>query len=82
MTLKELLSDWTDPDIAQYYLACCIGLMNYDDSFTAFREAKHIFWTGNETQSMLHNMIETMLENRVLEFDGEECKYRWNSLTK
>lgn len=79
MRLKELLSDWEDPDITQYYLACCIGLIDYDDSFTVFRESKHIFWTGNKIQSMLRDMIESMVENRILEFDEDEVKYRWNT---
>jgi hypothetical protein len=82
MTLKELLSDWEDPDITQYYLACCLGLIDYDDSFTAFRESKYIFWTGNKIQSMLYDMTESMVENRILEFDEDEIKYRWNQSFK
>jgi hypothetical protein len=30
MTAKELFSDWTEPDIAEYYLACLLGIMEYD----------------------------------------------------
>ena len=78
INLKNLLKDWTDPDIAQYYLACCLGLMIYDEFFTYFREAKHIFWTKNQTSTMLNQVLEKLVENDFLEFDEEESKYRWN----
>jgi hypothetical protein len=82
LNLKNLLENWTDPDIAEYYLACCLGLMVYDESFTRFREAKYIFWTQNPTKILLDEMLEKMVENKLLEFDDDESKYRWNKSLK
>jgi hypothetical protein len=82
LNLKNLLADWTDPDIAEYYLACCLGLMVYDDSFMQFREAKYVFWTQNPTKILLDEMLETMVKNKILEFDDDESKYRWNKTFK
>lgn len=78
MILRELLLDWVDPDIAEYYLACCMGLIDFDDSFKTFRESKHVFWTGNEIEKMLNGMLETMTKNHILEFNEAKGKYRWN----
>ena len=78
MIFRELLSDWEDPDVAEYYLACCLGLIDFDDSFALFRESKHIFWTGNEIENMLNGMLEKMTENQMLEFNEAKGQYRWN----
>jgi hypothetical protein len=79
MTLKELLADWTDFDVAQYYLACCLGLMVHDDSFEFLRvKAKHVFWSQHEIGNMLYNMLSMMAQVGILEFNEEDDKYRWN----
>ena len=82
MTLKELLGDWTDFDVSQYYLACCLGLMVYDDSFDNFRKAKGVFWSQNEIGNMLFEMLRMMVGTGILEFDEEEEKYRWHKSFK
>lgn len=76
--LKELLRDWEDPDVAQYYLACCVGLMPFDKEFTHFRSSKHLFWTDNAFRSFLAEILGILVVNKVLEFDENESKYRWN----
>ena len=78
MTLKELLAEWTEWDVAQYYLACCLGLMTFDNAFENFRKSKGVFWARNEVGSMLHNTLRAMAANSILEFDEEEDTYRWN----
>jgi hypothetical protein len=77
---KELLQNWEDADVTQYYLACCLGLIDYDETFTIFRGSKHLFWTRNHTSELLWKLLKEMLEDRLLEFDEEENKFRWNNL--
>ena len=78
MILKEFLKDWEDQDICAYYLACCLGLIESDTSFAVFRENKHVFWSGNPTSNFLSEALRKMAEVRMLDFDDEETKYRWN----
>lgn len=78
MNLKELLKDWEDQDVSAYYLACCLGVVNYDDSFAEFRKFKHIFWTSNTISNFLYKMLGKMSEAQILEFDEIKGKYRWN----
>jgi hypothetical protein len=78
MNLRELLKDWEDQDISAYYLACCLGLMNYDATFTNFRDSKHVFWSGNSISKFLYNSLNRMSKIGMLEFDGEKGFYRWN----
>jgi hypothetical protein len=78
MNLRELLKNWEDQDVSAYFLACCLGLIEYEASLTKFREMKHIFWTGNQTSDFLYNMLQKMSEVDILEFDDKESKYRWN----
>lgn len=77
--LKNMLQEWTDPDIAEYYLACCLGILILDDNFESFRESKHIFWTGNRTSSLLNRLLFSMVEAGLLDFDEEENMFRWNN---
>jgi hypothetical protein len=78
MTLKELLKDWEDQDICAYYLACSLGLIEYDESWTVFRENKYIFWSNNPTSEFLYEALRKMAEVQMLEFDDDETRYRWN----
>lgn len=79
MTLKELLQDWEDQDICAYYLACCLGLTEYDATFKIFRETKHIYWSGNSLSKFLYKMLQEMTEIGMLEFDDDNGSYRWNN---
>lgn len=79
VNLRSLLHDWEDPDVTQYYLACCLGLIPYDDDFSHFRALKHVFWTTNSTSVVLIKLLEIMLQDGLLEFDEGESKYRWNN---
>jgi hypothetical protein len=78
MMLKEKLSDWTDFDLAQYYLACSLGLLVHDDSLNNFRLAKHVFWSRHHIGDMLSEMLQMMVENDILEYDNEDQRFRWN----
>jgi hypothetical protein len=76
--LRILLKEWTDPDITQYYLACCLSLMEYDDGFVNFRKSKHVFWTKDQVGSLLIAMLSVLVDSGLIEFDPNESKYRWN----
>lgn len=81
MNLKELLKDWEDQDVSAYYLACCLGFIDYDDSFAVFRESKSVFWTGNQISYFLSDALKKMLEIGMLEFNADN-QYRWNKSFK
>jgi hypothetical protein len=82
MNLRELLKNWEDQDISAYYLACCLGIIEFDDSFAIFRDSKHIFWTGNSIGDFLYEMLRRMVEIGMLEIDDDESQYRWNQSFK
>jgi hypothetical protein len=75
-TFEELLGDWTDFDIAQYYLACSLGMMKYDESFGEFRKNKGVFRTRNELADFFNETLENLVKLNVLERNDDG--YRWN----
>ena len=76
-TLKELLVDWTDWDWAAYALGISLGLMPNESAFGA---AKHVFWTDNAVGNTLHAMLETLVEQGIIERREEpDTQYRWNA---
>ena len=77
-TIQELLNDWTDVDVALYYVACLLDLMEYDEEFDNFRKSKGVFWGANPFGEMLYETVEKMTEIGILEKDEEEDRYRWN----
>ena len=79
MTLKELLVDWEDYDIASYYLACSLGIMKYDPSFAIFRFVKGVFMTRTDLGTMLAEMLDELAKQGILERNSEDdCQFRWN----
>ena len=78
MTLKELFNDWVEPDVAQYYLACLLGLMAYDSTLAMFKKNSSIFHVRNELGTMLFQILEEIVKGGVLE-SNELGQYRWNN---
>lgn len=78
MTLKELLDDWTDIDVTAYYLSCCIGVTDYDSSYKEFGRVKKIFWIKNDIGEMIYQMLDNLVETRILELNEIGNQYRWN----
>ncbi len=76
MTLKELLNDWTDFDIAMYHLACCLGIMEYEN----FGKVKGVLNHNNEVSTTLYEMLERLVSLNILERNDDG--YRWNKLYK
>lgn len=82
MNLKELLAEWEDYDIAQYYLACSLGIMNYDQDFSKeYKKVKGVFWINNKVGNMLYNILESMVEGELLE-TNDDGMFRWNKSFK
>lgn len=79
LNLKTLLADWTDPDIARYYVACCLGIAEYDDVGIAFSGMKYVWWTQNPVSSMLDELLSTLVREKFVEFGEDEIQYRWIS---
>lgn len=78
--LREELAEWTDIDVAQYYMACSLSLMNHDTVLDSFQDAKHVFWTNNEIGNMLYKMLEGLTKTGALEKrDEPDLQYRWNA---
>ena len=74
--LKNLLAEWTDFDGAEHALAVCLGLMPADWNWV-LRNAKWVFWSDNPMGNALHQVLETLVEARVLEKNGDD-QYRYN----
>ncbi len=75
--LKQALKDWTDIDVAQFYLAVSLGIMGYDVSFPS--EAKSVFWTNNPVGNATYAILEALTTANVLQKrDEPDFQYRWN----
>jgi hypothetical protein len=72
-TLKDLLADWTDFDYAEHAVAACLGLMPPEWVHTT----KWVFWTDKPIGNMLHKVLESLVEQNVLE-KNEDDQYRYN----
>ena len=63
---KTLFKDWVDADIGESYLACMLGLMEYDDGLRmTFTNAKGVFNTENRVGDALCMMFEQMVEGGI-----------------
>ena len=54
------------------------GLVAYDSNFNDFRKLKSLFWTDNPLSKVLKELLTVMVKEKLIEFDADECKYRWN----
>lgn len=53
MSLKENLKEWTDLDIAMYFVAVELNILKAND----FPENKWLLWTNNVFNDFLQNTI-------------------------
>jgi hypothetical protein len=83
MSLKELFSDWIEPDVASFYLACELGLMEYNDNLTlgGYFEVSHVFEVRTQFGTMCYEMLENMAVCGILE-KKDDYEYRWNTSFK
>jgi hypothetical protein len=75
-SLRTLLNEWTDYDVAEYYFCCVLGLANYDENFENFRANKGVFYTKNHVSSMLFEFFDRMAELGILE-QNDDLQYRF-----
>lgn len=81
MNLRMKLNEWSDWDIAAYYLAQSLGMMDETVSFS--KDAKHVFWADNPIGNILHKMLDELVSCQVLERrDEPDIQYRWNPIFK
>jgi hypothetical protein len=76
--LSELFKEWVEADHAQYYVACLLGLMEYDDYFANFRRNSALFHVRNKFGTMFHEILTKLVEAGVLQ-SNEYAQYRWNN---
>ena len=77
MNLRTELGEWVDWDIAAYYLAQSLGMMDEKVSFAT--DAKHVFWADNPIGNTLQSILNELVSCRVLERrDEPDIQYRWN----
>jgi len=74
--INELFADWVDFDIAEYYIACLIGLVKFDSNYDEFRRTKGVYNSKNDVGDMLYLFLEKLADVKVLERGGDG--YRWN----
>lgn len=78
-TLRHSLADWTDVDVAAYYVAIALGVAPDPGSEWDFWGGKKwMFWSANPLGDVLYRVLEMLSENGVLQKDEEEMKFRWN----
>jgi hypothetical protein len=71
------LAEWTDADVASYYVAVALGVVPDPGSEWDFWGGKKwMFWSTNPLGDGLHPVLETLAENGVLEKDEDEMKFR------
>lgn len=82
MTVKVLFDDWIEPDVAEYYLACLLGIMPYEEDLNKyFLKVSGVFNTNNKVSRMLFNILEEMVRGEILE-KRDDYEYRWNKSFK
>jgi hypothetical protein len=78
-TLRRSLAEWTDADVATYYVAVALGVAPDPGSERIFRGGKRwMFLSANRLGDGLYRVLEMLVETGVLEKDEDEMKFRWN----
>ena len=75
LTFKLLFEDWQDYDVSEYYFCCLLGLIEYDESFDAFRKNKGVFCTGNRLSDAIYGILENLVALNILE-KNENSEFR------
>lgn len=66
-----------EPDVAHFYLACLLGVMELDESQDAWIRVKGVFNTNNAVSNCLYEILEQAVAGGMLE-RNDEVQYRWN----
>lgn len=69
-TLKSAISNWTDWDVATFYLGRCLGVFEGD-----FAENKKIICTNNPVGNALVGQLYKLAKAGIIEYQDE--KFKW-----
>jgi hypothetical protein len=72
--LQEELKDWTDTDIAMFYIAKELGIIG-DKSFS---DTKWMYCSKNRFSDALYEIGKELEKISVLEYNEDKGQYRWN----
>lgn len=78
LTLKSALADWTDPDVAMFALAQCIGIFGLEVEVS---DVKHLIVTADTLGVGLWSILNELVEMGVLEARESDQRFRWHSQT-
>ena len=74
--IEQLFKEWVDFDVAEYFLACRLGIVKFDESYDEFRRTKGVYNTKNPIGDMLYSMLEQLSDVGIL-IRGDDG-YKWN----
>ena len=74
-TLKTMLQDWVDWDVASFFMGVSLGL--YEGTTTEWFKYKGTFWSNNVVGSMLMSMLNEAVRAGVLESGEDGTQFRW-----
>lgn len=78
-TLKRSLTEWTDADVASYYVAVALGVApDPGNEWDFWGGKKWMFWSANPLGEGLYQVLEMLTASEVLEKDEEKMRFRWN----
>jgi hypothetical protein len=78
-TLRRSLADWTDADVAVYYVAVALGVApDPGAEWDFWGDKKWLFWSANPLGDGLYRILPVLVECGALEVDAQKEKYRWN----
>lgn len=78
-TLRSNLAEWTDADVASYFVAVALGIAPDPGSkWDSWGGKKWIFWSADPLGEALYQILEMLTERGVLEKDDKETRFRWN----
>lgn len=75
--IRSLFTDWVEPDVSCYYMACLLGMLIYSDDQAEWRNVKGIFNTNNPISTATFHLLECLVSEGLLE-SNEDTQYRWN----
>jgi len=75
--LRLMLKEWTDWDMAAYFLGVSLGIWK-GDSVEWYERAKGGIWSTNMTSELLNGMMMDMVRLEQVEYREEtEDQFRW-----
>ena len=77
-TLKKLLEDWTDTDVAMYFVAVSLGVAPEFEEWDFWGGKKWLFWSNNPICNTFYELLEVLTKEKILEKNEEMDQYRWN----